>query len=146
MLPLQGTWIPSLVRDLNSHMPKKERKRKEKQTSIFRAVSGSPQNGSGRCRGSPRTRCSSHAQPSARAASPPEGMSAMTDHPESRASRGFTPGYISHAVWTNHDTHPPLSTMQQRFTVLPPPTTTQALTTTVSLLSPRLCHFHDVTR
>lgn len=66
--------------------------------------------------------------------------------PESRASQGFTPGYISHAVWTNHDTHPPLSTTQQRFTVLPPPTPTRALTTTVSLLSPRLCHFHDVTR
>ena len=52
-------------------------------------------------------RCS-HAQPSPRAASPPEGMSAVTDHPESRASRGFTPGYISHAVWTDHDTRPPL--------------------------------------
>lgn len=53
-------------------------------------------------------RCSSHAQPSPRAASPPEGTSVMTDHPESMASRGFAPGYTFHAVWINNDTRPPL--------------------------------------
>lgn len=126
MLPLQGTWMPSLIRDLNSHMPhsvaKESKKKKRKIDFIFREASGSPQNGSGRCRCSPCTRCSSQAQPSPRVASPPEGTSVMTDHPEPMASRGFTPGHTFHTVRTNSDTRPPLQHHTAELHCPPPPT------------------------
>lgn len=148
MLPLQGTWMPSLIRDLNSHMPhsvaKESKKKKRKIDFIFREASGSPQNGSGRCRGSPCTRCSSQAQPSPRVASPPEGMSVMTDqspwlHGGSRLGTHSTPS--GQTVTRAHH----CSTTQQSFTALPrlphpSPDSHRPLT------SPWLCHSHDATQ
>ena len=149
MLPLQGTCMPSLIRDLNSHMPhsvaEESKKKKRKMDFIFREAPGSPQNGSGRCRGSPCTRCSPHAQPSPRAASPPEGTSVMTDHPEPTASRGFTPGHTFHASGQTVTRAHNCSTIQQSFTALPH-LPHRSSDSHHPLTSPWLCHSHDATQ
>lgn len=137
-IPGQGSKFPHAIQ-----CGRKRKKKKRKTDCIFRAVSGSPQNGSGRCRvctGAHMHSLPQEQHPHQRACL----LWLTTQSPELHGGSllGTYPTLSGQIMTRTHH----YSTTQHRFTVLPPSTPTQALTTTISFLSPSLCHFHDVTR